>query len=221
MKRKNILKVGVLLLILAMTFAFAGCGGSSDEEEPAEEAAIEEEVEAEAEDETALSDGSEYGYSGTDPIEAAVFQYLAEVVSDNYDDYDVCIPSASFIGKDDSNPDDILITGFFFINNFNIDGDTLVFTSGGDHSGCMHVTPTGDGAYAVLSFDPITDGEGYAESAKEIFGDDYDAFMTIEGDQVAKEAILYEAVTTYVNTNEVPCDKFQTAPDTEPVGLHI
>jgi dihydroneopterin aldolase len=89
------------------------------------------------------------------------------------------------VNVDDSDPNNVVVYGDFWINNYNIDGDTLSCVSGGDYPGVMHVSKDGD-TYTVSSFDMVADGSGFEASAKELFGDNYDAFMKVYSDDVTR-----------------------------------
>ena len=69
----------LLAAVLVCSFALAGCGKS--EEKPAEEPQQEEQQEEEPQEEEQEMPGAKYGYGGDDPVEAAVYQYMAEEVT--------------------------------------------------------------------------------------------------------------------------------------------
>lgn len=209
----------MLLMSLVLMLAFVGCGSSEEAAEEPVEDAVEEE--AATEEEPVTVDGNKYGYGGTDPAEFAVYQYMADVIAtENYDKADVSIPAVAVVEKDESNPDDVLVKGDFWIYNYKIDGDTLLCVSGGNYAGCMHLAKAEDGSYTVTSFDQVSDGGNFEESAKEIFGDSYDKFMEVYSDSDALAKLRYDTTTVYVNANEVPCTKYQDE-GWDPIDLHI
>ena len=182
-------------------------------------ARVKAEAEAGAAEEDDLA-GNKVGYSGNDPAELAVYQYLIKEIASGYEEADASIPVVTVIEKDESNPDDVLVKGDFWVWNYNIDGDTLKTASGGAHPGCMHMKKNEDGSYEVTSFDPVKDGAELEPSAKEIFGDKYEEFAKVSSDDKAREEKRLEAVQTYVNANEVPCTKYQDE-GWDPVDLHL
>ena len=203
-------KFYVLFLIAAlmMTFCFTAC--SKNEEAPAaepeetiEEEAVNEEAEEPAEEPAV--DGSAYGYGGSDPIEAAVYKYMAEEVSKNYGEADVHIPTVNIVNEDLTSEDEILVYGDFWIENYNIDGDTLKCVSGGNHPGVIHMSKD----YVVTAFDQVADGGDFESSAKELFGDYFDAFMAVYGDSDARAELRKATVTDYVNLNGLDVTQFQ------------
>jgi hypothetical protein len=211
-------------MIAALALTSCGSGSSEESAEPEENTAAEETTTEEttepAQEET---DGLEYnkiGYVGTDAAEFATYKYLVDEIGKNYEAADASIPVVTIVDKDESNPDDVLVKGDFWLYNYKIEGDTLKCVSGGAHPGCMHMKKNDDGTYTVTSFDPVADGSDYDASAKEIFGDKYEDFSKVSSDADAREAKRLEAVTAYVNANEVPCTKYQDE-GWDPVDLHL
>ena len=194
---KKILVAVLLMAALVAALGLAAC--SSGEEAPADEAA-EAAADEGAVDEVGIEfiDGGAYGYAGEDPAEAAVYQYLVEEVAKNFDEADVSIPTVNIVHVDYTNPDEIILKGDFWIDNYNIEGDTLSCVSGGNFPGVMHVS-TAD--YTVTAFEQVADGSDFDASAKELFGDDYDAFMEVYSDDEARAELRKITVSDYVNLN--------------------
>ena len=188
----------LLMLTLAVTFSFTACG--SDEEAPAAEP--EETAEAAAEPEV---DATKYGYGGTDPVEAAVYQYMVEEVSKSYDKTDVSIPTVSIVHVDYTPEDEILVYGDFWIDNYNIKGDTLRDISGGNYPGVIHLSKD----YVVTAFDQVANGGDFDASAKELFGDYYDDFIAVYNDSDARAELRRATVTDYVNFNGLDVKQYK------------
>ena len=188
----------LLMLTLAVTFSFTACG--SEEEAPAAEP--EETAEAAAEPEV---DATKYGYGGTDPVEAAVYQYMVEEVSKSYDKTDVSIPTVSIVHVDYAPEDEILVYGDFWIDNYNIKGDTLRDISGGNYPGVIHLSKD----YVVTAFDQVADGGDFDASAKEIFGDYYDDFIAVYNDSDARAELRRATVTDYVHFNGLDVKQYK------------
>ena len=118
-------RVFILMTALVMAFGISACGAK-------EEAAVEEENVATEDTESEPEvDGTAYGYAGSDPVEAAVYKYLAEEVSKDYDDAEVHIPTVNIVHIDFTPKDEILVYGDFWIENYNVEGDALKCVSGG------------------------------------------------------------------------------------------
>ena len=73
--------------------------------------------------------------------------------------------------RDDSDPEDVKIWGYFCVYNYDLEGDVLKTASGGAHPGLFHIKDNKDGTAEVTAFDQTEDGAGYEPSAKKIFGD--------------------------------------------------
>lgn len=216
----------LLVTGLIAPFGLSACGKTETSSEASTEAASEatateqaEEQASDAAEATPEVDGAAYGYAGTDPVELAVYKYMVEEVGKNYEAADASIPVVQIVQVDQTNPDEVLVYGDFWINNYDIEGDTLMCVSGGDYAGVMHVVPDGDG-YVVSSFDMVADGANFESSAQELFGDNYEAFMQVYGDQDAREELRTIIVSDYVNMNGLPVTQYQDF-GWEPVELHL
>ena len=143
--KKNLLKVSALIMVLMLIFAMAGCSKTDEEAEGSMSEEVEEAAEEAEEAAEAAVDAAEYGYSGTDPIEAEVYKYVAEELSKNFDKAEYSIPVVTVIDTDASDENDIRVWGDFSVNNYNVDGDTLKAVSGGNFPGCIHLAKDSDG----------------------------------------------------------------------------
>lgn len=191
--------IALLMAVLAMTFCLAGCGNT--EEAPADEPG----EAAEATEEAAEGPGTAYGYGGDDPVEAAVYQYMAEEVSKNFDKADASIPTVALVFVDYTKEDEILAGGDFWVDNYMIEGDTLKCVSGGNFPGIMHISKDN----VVTAFDPVADGAGFDASARELFGDYYEDFMKVYSDSDARDELRKITVTDYVFYNDLPVKQYQ------------
>jgi hypothetical protein len=57
--------------------------------------------------------------------------------------------------------------------------------------------------------DTVADGGNFESSAKEIFGDKYDAFMKVNGDSEAREKLRAEIIANFVKANGLNFTKYQ------------
>ena len=195
--------LGIITVIACI--GLTACGGSDTEaEEPATEPEAEETVEVES------IDGSIYGYTGEDAVEATVYEYVATELAADYDVKEgmVSIPTVTIIDKVENEDGSVDVLGDFWVENYTIEGDTLVCQSGGNHPGKMHIVKDGD-AYKVESFEPVGDGDQFEPTAKAIFGDKYDAFMKVNSDNEAREALRAETVANFVKANNREVTKYQ------------
>ena len=139
---------------------------------------------------------------------AAVDNYLVNVIGKNYAEAKYCIPCPIIISTDDGNKEDVLVWGDFWVFNYDIVGDTLKCVSGGDHPGLMHLKKT-DNGFEVSGFDAVEDGAGNRESAKRIFGDNFDAFEELNGNAEKREDIRLRTTADYVKKHHLPVKMLQ------------
>ena len=129
---------------------------------------------------------------------SAIENYLVAEIGALYSKGDVCIPYYEVVYTDDTDTTDIRVWGDWWVDNYNIAGDTLITVSGGNHPGLFHVQKTG-AEFKVTAFDQVVDGAGNTESAKRIFGEHYDDYLgyaTDCGDAHAEDRT--NAITKYV-----------------------
>ena len=138
----------------------------------------------------------------------AIDDYLVNEIGKGYSQGDMCVPYAYVVSTDESNPEDILVWGDFWVFNYALAGDTLKTVSGGDHPGLMHVKKTENG-YEVTSFDAVEDGAGNLESAKSIFGDKYDAFWELNSNQEKREDMRLHFTSDYVKKHNLSAKVLQ------------
>ncbi len=191
MKKKLVI---MLSLAMVFTFAFASCGGGGGEDL------------SDSKDVVDHIDGGAYGYDGEDPVVAACYQHMAEVIGPQYAEAEISIPTVQVIAVDDSADDEVLVYGNFWVENYNVNGETLECVSGGNHPGVMHVSKAD---YTVTAFDQVADGADFDSSAKEIFGDNYDAFMKVYSDSDARAELRKNTVANYVKLNGLDVKYFQ------------
>ena len=160
--------------------AVSGCGQKKNK--------VEEEVVEEAPVETCIT---------------AVDRFLVDSIGKHYDPADFCIPCHNYIAVDETNADDILVWGDFWVLNYNQAGDTLKNVSGGNYPGLMHVRKIDDTHFEVVSFDAVEDGSRNDPSARRIFGEKYPEYQAAHSDDKKREAAILEAIAEYVRSNNL------------------
>ncbi len=206
MKRRLFSLLAVMALAAALCFTGCSKTAQTPANEPAE--ATTEKMVVEDTDEEPSFPGAAYGYAGEDPVELAVYKYMATEVSKNFDKADASIPIVNIVNVDYTNDEEVAVSGDFWVDNYKVDGDTLKCVSGGNFPGVMHLVRDGDG-YKVTSFDQVEDGEGFDESAKKLFGEHYDDFMKVYSDDTARAENRKITVSDYVNMNGLDVTKYQ------------
>ena len=185
------MKMWMMAAILVCGVSLVGCGNKKAKEVTKEEPVKVEQV-----------------VPDTELCNAAVNDYLVNVIGKNYAEAEYCIPSPFIISTDEGNKDDVLIWGDFWVFNYDIAGDTLKTVSGGNHPGLMHLKKT-DKGFEVTNFEVVEDGEGNMESAKRIFGDNFDAFWEVNSNQEKRESIRLQFIADYVKKNNLPVKMVQ------------
>lgn len=191
---KHSKKLWMLAAILFCGAFLMSCGNKKAKEQPKE---IQEEV---VQVEKVVSDA--------ELCNAAVDDYLVNVIGKNYAEAEYCIPCPIFVSTDDGNKDDVLVWGDFWVFNYDVAGDTLKTVSGGSHPGLMHVKKT-DNGFEVVGFDAVEDGAGNMESAKKIFGEHFDSFWEINSNQEKREDIRLHFIADYVKKHNLPVKMVQ------------
>jgi hypothetical protein len=170
--------------------------------------------------EESTADVTNYGYTGSDPVEAAVYKYVAEDLSAPYEKPDgaVSIPVVQIVDidrdtdddddDDDADDNEVDVYGVFWVNNYVIEGDTLKCVSGGAHPGKMQLVPQGD-VYVVTEFERVEDGSDSESSARDIFEERYDDFSKVNSDSDTREKVRAETIANYVKANGLSVTKYQ------------
>lgn len=129
----------------------------------------------------------------------AIEDYLSTEIGASYSKGDVCIPYYEVVYTDDTDTTDIRVWGDWWVDNYNIAGDTLITVSGGNHPGLFHVRKEGT-SFEVIAFDQVEDGAGNEARARRIFGEHYDEYIGDNGcDQHGLlEDIRYKTIKRYV-----------------------
>ncbi|MBO7608906.1 MAG: hypothetical protein J6S96_01720 [Muribaculaceae bacterium] len=139
---------------------------------------------------------------------SAIESYLVDEIGKNYAEGEHCVPYYGVMAVDETNANDILVWGDFWVFNYNQVGDTLKMVSGGNHPGLMHVRQTENG-FEVTSFDRVTDGSDNVPSAKRIFGDKYEAFQAFQSDDNKREQLRGEKLAEYVKKHNLSVTMYQ------------
>lgn len=139
----------------------------------------------------------------TDRYFEAVDRYFTGEIAPQYAPAELCITYHDYAAVDDSNPDDILVLGDFWVENYNIVGDTLMFVSGGNHAGKVHIKKDSAGNYFAPGLDAVGDGSEFLPTAKAIFGDRFEEFRKANSDHERREQIRKAAISGYVSRNKL------------------
>ena len=175
------------------------------EEEAAEESSEATEIAAE---ESSAANLPAYEYPGPELFYYVLYQYLVDELAGNYPQSDVSIPCPIIMTIDESDKADIKVYGDFWIFNYNLEGDTLMNSSGGAYPGCIHMKCDESG-YEVTSMEVVGDGSDYEPTAKKIFGDLYDELYKVTADEKGREEIRAQIIANYVAANNLSITAYQ------------
>jgi hypothetical protein len=148
-----------------------------------------------------------FKYPGREPHIAAVYTYLIDSIGAQYSQGDICIPQVTIVKTDETNSNDILVWGDFWVFNYKQVGDTLKTVSGGNDPGLMHVKQVGKTAQ-VTKFERVEDGAGNVASAKKIFGINYSLYRKLCSEQ-ERDKVRAEGIADYVKRNKLSITCFQ------------
>ncbi len=143
------------------------------------------------------------------PLEAAAYDYLAFDHVENHDTSNVLIPYVQIVDLDETNPDDELLYGDYWVWEFEKQGDTLVAVSGGHCPGIIHLERFGDGESASYSAIGKMDEAFTDDDAKKLFGDYYDHYVKLSSDDELRESSYAQIIADYVAKNDLDITKYQ------------
>ena len=206
--------LNLLVVSTVMGVLLSACGNTDTEVEDVKEniEEVEDVVdEVTGDDESEKDDADvlpDYEYPGPESFFTELYDYVEDFNKD-YDEADVSIPCVRILEMDESDNSDIKVYGEFDIYNYDLDGDTLGCVSGGNYPGLIHVAMDDEGDYEVTGFDVVLDGDQFDASAKEIFGDKYDAFIKMNSDQDDREKVRAQIISNYVFANNLDIKYYQ------------
>ena len=221
MKHDTLKRFFAMTLALTCALSIVGCGSSDNTavndtasadtavtEATSEDATAQDTADTEvASTDTAAEDTAETEIT-EENVYAAISDYVLNEFGQYYDASDVSIPYLYIMDIDDSDTDDIKVYGDFWFYTYKINGDTLETQAGGSYPGCMHLSKSADGL-AVTRSEIVEDGSNWNDSAKEIFGDRYEAFIAGMDDNESREKERADQIAAYVKENGLEVTQYQ------------
>ena len=158
-----------------------------------------------------------YGYYGSDKVEAAVYRYMAEELSQENDDPgEIHIPTVRIAAIEPAD-NKTLVYGTFLIENYRIiDGDIMECISSAFYPGVMHIDRNGK----VTEFERLINCNVIGNEARTMFGKHYDAYARIwnDNDGISKDRLA--TISEYVRRNRLQVTKMQDEGwDPEPLDV--
>ena len=119
-------------------------------------------------------------------VRDAIADYLVDQIGSQYLQGQICVPTIMIVAADQ---DSTLahVWGDFWVEWYDLEGDTLKCTSGGNHSGLMTIQIQ-CGKPTVTAFEQTVDGAGNVASARRIFGPHYDIYHNIHSNPDIRQA---------------------------------
>ncbi len=132
----------------------------------------------------------------------AISDYLIKEIGSQYKQGQLCIPTLMIVSAEEISADQARVWGDFWIWWYNLEGDTLMTVSGGNHSGVMTIISR-NGELKVTSFEQTVDGAGNDASARNLFGSHYDIYQNMHSSQDVREAVRREQLGEYVKNHNL------------------
>ena len=147
-------------------------------------------------------------YRKEESARKAISDYLVNEIGTHYLQGEVCIPVIMIVAAEEEDATHARVWGDFWVDWYNVSGDTLKTVSGGNHSGCMSLIKDGD-KLSVTAFEQTEDGAGNDPSARRIFGKYYDIYHSIQSNQDVRESARKEAIRHYCTSNGLDIKYYQ------------
>lgn len=141
-------------------------------------------------------------------LRQAMSDYLVREIGAHYEQGELCIPTLMIVAEDDADAAETRVWCDCMVEWYRVAGDTLKMVSGGSHSGRMTIRQQ-DGHPVVTAFEQTVDGAGNTASAKRIFGQHYDVYQNMHGNQDVREAVRQEQLREYVRRNRLAIRYYQ------------
>ena len=133
----------------------------------------------------------------------AMSDYLAKEIGQHYRHGEMCIPTLMMVAEEGDS-----VWGDFWVDWYDVVGDTLKTVSGGNHSGLFLLKKQGT-SYSVTAFEQTVDGAGNLSSAKRIFGKHFDLYQQMHSNQEVRQAVRCEQLGEYVTRHGLAVHYYQ------------
>ena len=151
--------------------------------------------------------------NGFRPLEAAAYDYLSFDHITAYDYSHVLIPYVKIVDVEETDAENVLLYGDYYLWEFKKDGDTLTAVSGGHCPGIIHLERFGEGDFASYSPKGSMDEAFTERDARDLFGKYYDDYLKISKDEKLFNSEYPEIIADYVRVFELDITKYQLTGD--------
>ena len=145
----------------------------------------------------------EFTYMGDNPAIEAIWEYNKADAMGSYGFGEQVVIPGYMIFKEVQTEDELLVFGNFYEYGFQLMGNVLECTSGGEKPACYHLKKTSEG-YEVVNVEVTGDGAMYDAGIREFTKDYPEVYeMYFSGDPDARENAMVEYVSMYVRGNHL------------------
>ena len=138
----------------------------------------------------------------------AINYMLANEIGATYAPGEYAIPFETIVAVERNDSDEVLVWGDFWVFNYNQNGDVLETVSGGNHPGMIRLDEVEYG-YELRDFEQVADGADFDASAKEIFGEHYEAYKKVASDEEAREEVRRAAIEAFVKEQNLSVTQYK------------
>lgn len=138
----------------------------------------------------------------------AINYMLANEIGATYAPGEYTIPFETIVAVEENDSDEVLVWGDFWVFNYNRNGDVLETVSGSNHPGMIRLDKVEYG-YELRDFEQVADGADYEASAKEIFGEHYEAYQKVASDENAREEVRRAAIEAFVKDQNLSVTQYK------------
>lgn len=149
-----------------------------------------------------------YGDNSFDSVAAAAYDFLAFEKEKDYDPNHVMLPYVEVVDMDESNPQDVLVYGDYYLWEYEKQDDTLVAVSGGHCPGIIHMERFGEGETAIYS--ALSMDEAFTDDdAVTLFGERLEQYQAVASHPEVLEPKMAQVIADYVSANGLAVTKYQ------------
>ena len=123
----------------------------------------------------------------------------------------VCIPCPLIVDIDESNPEDIRVSGEFWCHKYTMEGDILQTVSSENVPGMLHLRKMAADEEAENGIEyEVTDMDVAADDTAEgIFGENYQAYISLNSFISIREIFRTQMLEDYLLLNHIAAEKYQ------------
>lgn len=138
----------------------------------------------------------------------AMADWLVTNIGSAYRHGQWCVPTLMIVAVEEQDSLHARVYGDFWVEWYNLEADTLVTVSGGNHSGYMTVDGS-SGHPQVTAFVQTDDGAGNDPSARRIFGSHYDVYSNMHANPAVRQSAREYQLRQFIRSHDIPAHFYQ------------